>query len=392
MIVSGVEPTEHTIKEVSEAKRELLWDTVERAAANLTTSQRDKLYEALLCYEDVFAVDNSDLGCTNRLKHHINTGDAAPVRQPPRRISPHRQEEVTALLADMENRGIIQPSKSPWASPVVLVRKKDNTLRFCVDYRKVNELTKKDAYPLPRVDDTLETLSGSKWFSTLDLLSGYWQVEVEECDRDKTAFVMKEGLYEFKVMPFGLSNALATFQRLMDLTLAGLQWSHCLVYLDDIIVMGHSFEEHLGNLNLVLERLRDANLKVKPVKCALFQEQVCYLGHIISSKGIATDPSKTSKITKWPIPTTVQQVQQLLGLASYYRKFIKDFATIAKPLHRLTEQGRPFRWTEDCASAFAELKLRLTSAPILTYPDFQLPFILDTDASNTGVGAVLSQV
>ena len=150
MIVSGVEPTEHTIKEVSEAKRELLWDTVERAAANLTTSQRDKLYEALLCYEDVFAVDNSDLGCTNRLKHHINTGDAAPVRQPPRRISPHRQEEVTALLADMENRGIIQPSKSPWASPVVLVRKKDNTLRFCVDYRKVNELTKKRCIPITK--------------------------------------------------------------------------------------------------------------------------------------------------------------------------------------------------------------------------------------------------
>ena len=215
----------------------------------------------------------------------------------------------------------------------MLVRKKDNTLRFCVDYRKVNELTKKDVYPLPRVDDNLENLSGSRWFSTLDLLSGYWQVEVAECDRDKTAFVMKEGLYEFKVMPFGLSNAPATFQRLMDLTLAGLQWSHCLIYLDDVIVMGRSFEEHLSNLTLVLERLRDANLKVKSVKCALFQEQVCYLGHIISSKGIATDPNKTSKIMKWPTPTTVQQVQQFLGLSSYYRKFIKDFVTIAKPLH-----------------------------------------------------------
>ena len=178
----------------------------------------------------------------------------------------------------------------------------------------------------------------------------------------------------------------------MDLTLAGLQWSHCLVYLDDVIVMGRSFEEHLSNLTLVLERLWDANLKVKPVKCALFQEQVCYLGHIISSKGIATDPNKTSKIMKWPTPTTIQQVQQFLGLSSYYRKFIKDFATIAKLLHRLTERDRPFSWMKDCASAFAELKLRLISTPILTYPDFQLPFILDTDASNTGVGAVLSQV
>ena len=269
-------------------------------------------------YEDVFTVNNSNLGHTNQFQHHINMGTAVPVRQPARRILPHQRKEVKALLNDMEERGVIQPSKSPWVSPVVLVRKKDNALRFCVDYRRVNKLTRKDAYPLPRVNDTLETLSGSRWFSTLNLLSGYWQVEVAEGDRDKTPFITKEGLYEFKVMPFGLSNARyapAMFQWLMDLMLAGLQWSQCLVYLDDIIVVGHIFDEHLDNLNLVLERLKGAKLKVKPSKCALFKDQVCYLGHIVSPSGITTDLSRTSKITEWPTPTSIQQKQQFLGLA-----------------------------------------------------------------------------
>ena len=391
IVISELKPTRRTVGEIPVKKQVLLCAVAESTSAGLTALQQSKLFDTLLYYQDVFAMDDSDLGCTSQLQHHIVTRNAVPVRQPARRMSPY-QREVRTLLSDMQKRGIIQPSKSPWASPIMLVHKKDNTLRFCVDYRRLNELTKKDAYPLPRVDDTLETLSGSQWFSTLDLLSGYWQVEVAESDRDKTAFVTKEGLYEFKVMPFGLSNAPATFQRLMDLTLAGLQWSHCLVYLDDVIVVGRTFEEHLDNLGLVLERLQNAKLKVKPSKCALFQDQVNYLGHVISSGSIATDPTKTSKITRWPTPTSVQQVQQFLGMASYYRRFIQNFTAIARPLHRLTERGRPFTWTEDCESAFAELKSRLTSAPILAFPDFRFPFLLNTDASQTGIRAVLSQV
>ena len=391
VLISEVKPTAEPMGEIAVEKQELLQAVVASTSGSLTATQRNKLFQILLHYENVFAGTDNDLGCTSQLQHHINTGNAIPVRQPARRIPPYQREEVKALLNDMEKRGIIQPSKSPWASPVVLVRKKDNTLRFCVDYRRLNELTRKDAYPLPRVDDTLETLSGSRWFSTLDLLSGYWQVEMAESDRDKTAFINKEGLYEFKVMPFGLSNAPATFQRLMDLTLAGLQWAQCLVYLDDIIVVGRTFEEHLGNLGLVLQRLQNARLKVKPSKCALFQDQVCYLDHIISSNGITTDPSKTSKMVKWPTPTSVQQVQQFLG-SGYYRRFIRNFAGIARPLHRLTERGRSFTWTRECESAFSELKSRLTSTPILAFPDFHLSFILDTDASQTGIGAVLSQI
>ena len=200
------------------------------------------------------------MGRTKQLKHKINTGDHQPIRQLARRISPCKREEVHQLLQDMLARKVIQPSTSPWASSVVLVKKKDGSTRLCIDYRKINAITHKDAYPLPRIDDTLDTLSGAQWFSTVDLLSGYWQVEVAEEDKLKTAFATREGLYEFNVMPFGLCNAPATFQRLMDLVLAGVQWMQCLVYLDDVIIIGRDFEEHLYNLSTVLQKLREAGL------------------------------------------------------------------------------------------------------------------------------------
>ena len=275
---------------------------------------------------------------------------------------------------------------------VVLVRKKDGSLRFCVDYHKVNTITRKDAYPLPRVDDALDTLACCKWFTTLDLLSGYWQVEVDEKDREKTAFSTQDGLFEFTRMPFGLCNAPATFQRLMDLVLAGLQWNNCLVYLDDILIIGRTFDDHLQNLSLVLDRLRGAGLKLKPFKCAICRKQVTYLGHIVFTDGIATDPAKTNKVKCWPTPTSKHQVQEFLGLVSYYRRFIKSFATVAKPLHRLTEKTTTFKWTTQCQEAFGYLKHCLVSAPILAFPNYNKPFILDTDASDAGIGAVLSQL
>ena len=230
-----------------------------------------------------------------------------------------------------------------------------------------------------------------KWFTTLDLLSGYWQVEVEEKDHEKTAFITHEGLFEFTKMSFGLCNAPATFQRLMDLILVGLQWKNCLVYLDDILVIGKTFDEHLNNLGLVFNRLRKAGLKLKPSKCFICRKQVTYLGHVVSPDGIATDPAKTEKVVNWPIPTCQREVQQFLGLVSYYRRFIKGFATIAKPLHHLTEKTTPFQWTVQCQKSFDDLKQCLTTAPVLAFPDFSKPFILDTDASDTGIGAVLSQ-
>ena len=383
------------IRAVSESltqdNREALQEVVEQAQ-DLTETEKDQLFKLLHSYSNIFAQHTADFGRTGKIKHRIDTGDSPPIRQPFRRTPPNRREDMTRLLGEMSNKSVIQPSTSPWASPVVLVRKKDGSHRFCIDYRKVNAVTRKDAYPLPRIDDTLDTLSGSQWFSTLDLISGYWQVEVDPQDKPKTAFATPDGLFEFNVMPFGLCNAPATFQRLMNMVLAGLQWTNCLVYLDDVIVMGRTFEEHLHNLATVFDRLQEANLKLKPQKCAFAKKQVTFLGHIVSPRGIATDPEKTAKVANWPEPQSPKEVQQFLGLASYYRRFIKDFASIAKPLHRLTEKASTFRWTQECTHAFEELRKRLVSSPVLAFPDYRKPFILDTDASDLGIGAVLSQV
>lgn len=218
----------------------------------------------------MFSTGDTDLGRTKLTLHQIDTGDAKPVKLPPRRVPLHLQKEVADHIKQMQENGIIRPSCSPWAAPVVLVRKRDGSLRFCVDYRKLNELTRKDAYPLPRIDDALDSLNNACWFSTLDLASGYWQVEVDPKDRYKTAFITRQGLFEFNVLSFGLCNSPSTFQRLMDLVLADLQWTTCLVYLDDIIVFGRTFQEHLVRLDGVLSKLRQANLKVKPSKCNLF--------------------------------------------------------------------------------------------------------------------------
>lgn len=198
--------------------------------------------------------------------------------------------------------------------------------------------------------------------------------------------------FEFKVMPFGLCNAPATFQRLMDTVLAGLQWTNCLVHLDDVIILGRTFEEHLTNLRAVFDRFCEAGLKLKPSKCALCQPEVEFLGHIVSAKGVATDPAKIDKVANWPVPRSQREVQQFLGLANYYRRFVHNFAEIAKPLHRLTEKTVPFQWSTQCQGAFENLKHRLISAPILAFPDCSKPFVLDTDASDSGIGAVLSQV
>ena len=370
---------------------EILGDVLAKVSDAFSEHQLTQLSALLTSYSHVFAVKSGNLGRTNVLTHRIETA-GNPVRQAVRRVPLPQREEVKKMLAEMQEKDIIAPSKSPWASPIVLVPKKDGSLRFCVDYRKVNEITCKDAYPIPRIDDTLDTLAGCKCLSTLDLKSGYWQVEVDPQHREKTAFCTHEGLFQFNVMPFGLCNAPTTFQRLMDMVLTGLQWSSCIVYIDDIIVVGRTFEEHLCNLKHVFERIDKAGLKLHPDKCQFLQPKVRFLGHSVSAKGISPDPSKTSQVKQWPTPTSVKETQQFLGLASYYRRFIKDFASLASPLHKLTEKKSDFRWTSQCQEAFDCLKSHLVSAPILTLPDWSKPFLLDTDASDTGIGAVLSQV
>ena len=307
---------------------------------------------------------------------------------------PHKQIEIIDKEVDrMLEWDVIEPSNSPWSSPIVVVTKKDGTARFCLDVRRLNKVTKKDAYTLPRIRHVLESLNGANYFCVADLQSGYWQMPMALEDREKTAFsVPFRGHFQYKVMPFGLCNAPASFERLMEHVMAGLQWDRCLVYLDDIVCAGKTVEETVQNFEKVLSRLKAAGLKLKPSKCTLFAKSVHYLGHVVSSEGIACDPEKIVSVKEWPTPKNVHDVRSFLGLGGYYREHIHEFSDVAEPLINLTRKGVRFKWAESCQEAFDKLKRALTSAPVLAYPDPEKSYILDTDASNYGMGAVLSQL
>ena len=382
----GTEPASSDSTRVERLKAMLRLDQ-----SDVGPAEREALEAFLVDHADLFALDNSELGCTDVVTHCIDTGTHIPVRQPPRRTPFALRSQVDEMVQDMLDQDIVQPTSSPWASPIVLVKKKDGSMRFCVDYRRLNSITKLDVYPLPRIDETLDVLAGARFFTTLDLASGYWQVTVDPAAREKTAFVTHTGLYEFKVMPFGLCNAPATFQRLMEVVLAGLNRKQCFVYLDDILIISHNWEEHLENLQLVFDRLRRAGLRLKPKKCTFAQRKALYLGHIISEEGIEVDPEKVEKVRNYPIPNNLRSLQQFLGLVSYYRRFIPNCSKVTNPLHCLTRKDVPFIWSDSCQESFDRLKMLLTSTPVLAFPNFQQPFILETDASGIGLGAVLSQ-
>ena len=385
-------PTAADFPASSPAVPEHLLELYSQSSTDLNDFEKLELSKLLCVYESVFSRGPGDLGRTSLVQHDIITRPGAPVKQPPRRMAGEKQRSADQQIRESLQSGIATRSHSSWASPIVMVRKKDGTYRLCIDYRALNSRTITDAYPLPRIQDTLDTLATAKWFSTLDLASGYWQVELTPRARRAAAFCTRNGLFQWNVMPFGLCNAPATFQRLMDRVLAGMQWETCLVYLDDIIVLAKDVPEMLKRLGQVFQRLKHANLKLKPTKCCLFRRQVAYLGHIVSEQGVATDPNKVHKVKTWPTPTSVQEVRRFIGLASYYRRFVKDFATIAEPLHNLTKKNAHFQWSTEHQSAFDTLKHCLTTAPILGYPLDQGEMILDTDASDTGIGAVLSQM
>ena len=260
------------------------------------------------------------------MKHQIPVTSDVPVTQPYRRIPPSQFEDVRQHIQELADKGVIRSSSSPYASPIVIVRKKDGSIRLCVDYRKLNAVTRKDAFPLPRIDESLDAIGGASLFSTLDLASGYHQVAMQEDDREKTAFITPFGLWEFTRMPFGLCGAPATFQRLMQFSMNDLVLRILLVYLDDVLVFSSDFEEHLRRLETVFTRLRDIGLKLNPEKCRFGAREVHYLGHVVSGGGVATDPDKIAAVNDWPAPKTTREVRSFLGLASYYRKFVQGFA------------------------------------------------------------------
>ncbi|KAL5020764.1 hypothetical protein ScPMuIL_002155, partial [Solemya velum] len=368
---------------------------INRTRGNVSTDKEQVVEDLLLKNKQVFVGPDEKLGRCNLYEHEIDTGSALPIKQRAYRLPVHKREEVDKQVESMLEQGIVSPSLSPWASPIVLVEKKHDThksYRFCVDYRKLNKVTKVDAYPLPRIDDTIDVLSGSQYFSTLDLASGFWQMGLSEKAKEKTAFTTGYGLYHFNVLAFGLCNAPSSFERLMERVLSGLHWKICLIYIDDIIIYSQTFDQHIDRIQQVLDCLHEAGLKLKPQKCHLFKTEVLYLGFIVSNAGVKTDPDKIERIRSWPNPCNITDVRSFLGLCCYYRKFVDNFSDIAVPLYNLTKKNTRFHWDKQCQEAFNTLKVALQESVILQYPQFDQPFILDTDSSDHSSGAILSQL
>ena len=352
---------------------------------------RGVIHELLKKNRDIIAEKTAELGKANGAKHSIVT-QGPPIFSPPRRIARTLQKTIQENVEEMLLHKIIRPSTSPYSSPVVLVPKKTGEKRFCIDYRRLNSITVKDKYPLPRIDETIDYLHGAKFFSTLDLFSGYWQIEIEESDKQKTAFTTDDGHFEFNRMPFGLTNAPATFQRLINNVLRPALKKYALVYLDDVIIFSKTIEEHIQHIESVFKLLREAGLKIKLSKCTFLQKQVEYLGHIVTEKGIGPDPKKLLSITNYPTPKNCDELRSFLGLAGYYRKFVKNYADKAHSLTQLTKKDSEWEWGPEQQTAYHLLKDGLTSPPILSYPNFSREFIIHTDASGYGVGSVLAQI
>lgn len=361
---------------------------------NLTPLQHEQLHHLINRNVDVFATSLSELPGTTLHYHEIDTGDAPPQRQRTYRHSPIAKKEVEKQTKEMLDSGIITPSNSMWSSPSILVKKKDGSFRFCIDYRKVNAVTKIISWPLPLLNDVLDAMSENQptIFSVMDMKSGYFQIPLHPNSQPKTAFTTHEGSYEFTRIPFGLCNSGQAYQMLMNQVFRGMLWKSVVVYIDDILCFSKDFKSHLVQLQEVFDRLRSARLRLHPKKCQFAVPQVVYLGHVLSETGVAVDQSKVAAVKDWPVPKSVKDVRAFLGYCNYYRKFVKGFANIAAPLNNLLKKDQPFEWTQACQKSFEDLRVAMTTTPVLAYADMSQPFSLTTDASTTAIGYVLSQL
>ena len=362
--------------------------------------QAEKAHSLLREYHNIFSLKKHDTGHTKAAKHKIvlKDPDTPPFKERFHRIPPPQLDEVCAHLKMMLDAGVIRPSNSPWCNAVVLVRKKDGSLHFCINFRRLNSLTVKDSHPLPRICETLESLAGTAHYTTIDMNSGFWQVPMDDESKQYTAFTLGSmGLYECESMPFGLCNAPPTFQRLMLNCLGELNLTYCLIYLDDIIIFSRTEEEHLERMRVVFDQFREHGLKLKLSKCEVFKTEINYLAHHMSKRGVLPFKKNLEAITQCPPPDTYTKVKSFVGLVGHYRHFIKGFANIAAPLYDLTSRENKDKKSEhldlpqEAHEAFDLLKVACLQAPILAFPDFGKPFLLETDASGKGLGAVLSQ-
>jgi hypothetical protein len=354
----------HIVQRVENGKiqnKQPFQEYLEKELDHLQGRDRQILETVLRKYSHLFyGFENTDIGCTSQVQHAIDTGDARPIKKNPYRIPHALKPVVREQIEEMLDKGIIEPSTSPWSSSIVLVQKKtkDGSIKYrlCIDYRALNAVTKPDAYAIPNIVDTLDSLGNSKIFSVLDMALGYHQIQMEPQSREKTAFSSYEGHYQFIKMPFGLNNAPATYQRCIDAILIGLKGIDCLVYLDDIICFSATIEEHVQKLDFIFKRLEQANFKIQPEKCVFATDTVEYLGHICTPSGIRPDPNKVKAIKQYPIPKTVRDIRAFIGLARYYRRHVRNFSEIANPLTNLTKKDVPFIWTDEHQQAFDMLK------------------------------------
>jgi hypothetical protein len=369
--------------------------TLSNLVSHLSPEQQEQIRPVLSKHKSAFDTSKPSTMKTDNVYHRIPVqSHHQPIQSYPYRKSAKETQIINEQIQDMLESHIIRPSSSPWSSPVVIIKKKDGSPRFCVDYRRLNLITERDVYPLPRIDDILDRLAGSQYFTTLDLKAGYWQIPIDEQDKKKTAFVTTDGLYEFNVLPFGLSNAPATFQRIINSVLGALRWDITLVYLDDIIVYSPSFDKHVQHLNRVLEALEKANVKLNADKCSIARKQLDYLGFRITQEGIKPTMTNVKKTINFPTPTSPKAAYSFVQMAQFYRRFIKDFAHIAAPLNIFKKKNAKFVWTSECQQAFDTLKQRLSQYPLLAFYDgkSKLKLKINTDASNAGIGGVLHQV